>query len=125
MNVNADIKKQHFCVRAYLTKLCEEDPWKLDCNGFFQRICNSIANNGLESTCEFYNLEEKIIKLIKLDEDISKEIIQEILDWHTDCDYDECEIKNAIGRGASNSELIEIAQDIDPDLFDKFNKKIV
>lgn len=48
------IMDQDFVVREYFTKIAEEDPYGLDIHGFFERVCNSIVNNGLEKTCEIY-----------------------------------------------------------------------
>jgi len=63
-----NIMDQHFLVREYFTKIGNEDPYNLDVEGFFERVCNSIANNGLEKTCEIYNLDIQKIKLIKNEE---------------------------------------------------------
>ncbi len=59
------ITDQDFVVREYFTKIKEEDPYNLDIHGFFERVCRSILNNGLEKTCEIYNLDIQIIKHIK------------------------------------------------------------
>lgn len=59
------IEDQDFVVREYFTKLADEDPYGLDVRGFFERVCWSIINNGLERTCEIYNLDISKIKHIK------------------------------------------------------------
>lgn len=63
---SVELINQHFAVREYFTKIGEEDPYSLDVEGFFERVCNSIANNGLNKTCEIYNLDKKIISLIEI-----------------------------------------------------------
>lgn len=46
-----------------------------------------------------------------------QELIQRIYDWHEDCDYEDCEIREAIKKGLSEDELIAITKEVDPDLF--------
>jgi hypothetical protein len=51
--------------------------------------------------------------------DFDKVALQEIHDWHADCEHEGCEIREAIEKGISDEELIKIAKDVDPDLFDE------
>lgn len=53
-------------------------------------------------------------------------IIQDIRDWHSDCEYGKdgnCDVYHNIHSGASDDELIDIALDVDPDLFEKYKKE--
>lgn len=45
--------------------------------------------------------------------------LEEIYAWHTDCDGEECEIREAIKNQSSEEELFAIAMQVDPELFDK------
>ena len=63
--IDIKIEDQHFVVREYFTKIADEDSYGLDVGGFFERVCRSIINNGLERTCEIYNLDISRIKHIK------------------------------------------------------------
>lgn len=51
-------------------------------------------------------------------------VVNAILEWHEDCELGrdgKCEIYDAIKSGKSDEEIINIAYDIDADLFDRFN----
>jgi len=51
-------------------------------------------------------------------------VLSAIHEWHEDCEHGqdgECEIYDAIRSGRSNKEIIEVAYDIDGDLFERFN----
>lgn len=53
-----------------------------------------------------------------------EEVVAAIYEWHEDCEHGnngECEIFDAIKSGKTDEEIIKIAFDVDPDLFDKFN----
>ncbi len=60
-NSEAKLSEQQKEVQDYFKGICDKDEWGLDCDGFFQRVCNSILNNGTERTCKIYELELEII----------------------------------------------------------------
>jgi len=64
-NSEAKLIEQKKEVQEYFKSICDKDEWGLDCNGFFQRVCNSIHNNGAKRTCLIYDLDfEKIEKIV-------------------------------------------------------------
>jgi len=61
----AALSLQPECLKEYFAKIGREDPYNLNVDGFFSRVCNSLANNGLKSTCEFYGLDQDVIGKIQ------------------------------------------------------------
>ncbi len=60
------LDKQSNAVKQYFKLIGEEDPYNLDVEGFFERVCASIETNDLVRTCEIYNLHEEIIRQIEM-----------------------------------------------------------
>ena len=54
-------------VQSYFVEVCAQDKYRLNVVHFFRRVYGSLVMNGLKRTCEFYDLDEKIIKLIKIE----------------------------------------------------------
>jgi hypothetical protein len=63
--IETDLATQHFVVREYFTEICWNDPYGLDPQGFFKRVCNSIENNGVDRTAKIYEIDPKIVSYIK------------------------------------------------------------
>ncbi len=53
-------------VIEYIASICRADKYGLNEKGFYERICSSIINNGVAFTADIYDLDEKIVKAIKI-----------------------------------------------------------
>ena len=65
---------QNPLICEYFAQIAKEDPYGLNVDGFFGRVCSSIEINGLARTCDIYDLDMQIVKLVRIEgRDFEKE----------------------------------------------------